>query len=165
MTLDNRLQELAVDRVTAERPVSYEDIPQWVTSEFASRMRLHSRALRGLKNAEYEDIGLVCDLLELLALSYVDSKRGVPNAWQSFEEGLTSHGVDLSKSISETRAGQHGEEYFVRNRNQNEFLEWHLKKGASRNPKNSLRIYFFWDEEDAEVIVGYLPGHLDNRMT
>lgn len=40
-----------------------------------------------------------------------------------------------------------------------------LEKGPSRNAARNLRIYFFWDEEDAEIVVGYLPGHLDNRLT
>ena len=28
------------------------------------------------------------------------------------------------------------------------------------------KIYlFFWDAEDEEVVIGFLPGHLDNRIT
>ncbi len=163
--LENRLRAFAVDTTTSAKPTTYDEIPNWLQTEFAGRIRLHSRALRGLKDAEYEDIGLVCELLALLATAYVDSKRGVDNAWQIFDFGIRNRGVDMSKSISAERAGEQGDLYFVKNRNRNEFLEWHLKKGASRNPKRDLRIYFFWDEEDAELVVGYLPGHLDNRLT
>jgi hypothetical protein len=49
----------------------------------------------------------------------------------------------------------------VRHKGQREFLEWHLQKGTSRDPSRDLRIYFFWDEEDEEVIVGFLT----NRIT
>ena len=73
--------------------------------------------------------------------------------------------MEISKSISETRAGEQGDEYFVRYRGRREFLGWHLKKGTSRDASRDLRIYFFWDEEDEEVVIGYLPGHLDNRIT
>lgn len=160
-----RSLEERIQIVPEKRPESYEGIQNWVETQFASRMRLHSRALRGLKDAEYENVGLVCDLLELLAVDYVDSKRGNRDAWRRFEEGITQLGVQYSKSISETRAGEQGDEYFVMIRGQKEFLEWHLKKGSSRIPTKDLRIYFFWDEEDEEVVVGYLPGHLDTRIT
>jgi hypothetical protein len=67
--------------------------------------------------------------------------------------------------ISGSRAGEQGDEYFVPYRGRKRFLEWHLKKGNSRDPRRDLRIYFFWDEEDEEIVLGYLTGHLDNRLT
>ncbi len=147
------------------RPKNYEDIQGWLESQFAGRLRLHSRALRALRDAEYENVELVCELLELLAIDYVDSKLGNRDAWAKFETELTRSGVQISKSISESRAGEQGEEYFVNIAGRKEFLEWHIKKGTSRNPKKDLRIYFFWDEVAEEVVVGYLPGHLDTRLT
>ncbi len=128
-------------------------------------MILHSRALRGLKDAAFSDLALVCNLLQLLALEYVDSKRGDRDAWKRFEDGIKSYGVDFSRSISETRAGEQGVEYFLRYRGRREFFEWHLKKGSSRDAGRDLRIYLFWDAEDEEVVIGFLPGHLDNRIT
>ena len=163
--LEKQLKAAAVQETDAELPKLYEDIPHWVETKFPGRMRLHSRALRGLKEAKYEDITLVCELLQLLATSYVDSKRGVEDAWIDFENGLKAKTVELSKSISGSRAGEQGEEYFVRNKGKNQFLEWHLKKGSSRKAERNMRIYFFWDEDDAEVVVAYLPGYLDNRLT
>ena len=44
-------------------------------------MKLHARALRGLKDASFDDVELVCELLQLLAVDYVDSKRGDRDAW------------------------------------------------------------------------------------
>jgi hypothetical protein len=164
-SLEDQLRIAAVQETDADTPEGYEDIPNWVETKFPGRMRLNSRALRGLKEAKFEDVELVCSLLRLLAISYVDSKRGVENAWQNFELGLKERNVELSKSISDNRAGQEGEEYFVKYKNQKRLLEWHLKRGSSRNAERNLRIYFFWDDEDAEVVIGYLPGHLDNRLT
>jgi hypothetical protein len=163
-----RALESRLDSVTTaglSRPEEYEEIAEWVENEFAGRMKLHPRALRGIKEAAFEDLNLVCDCLELLAVEYVDSKRGDREAWKRFEEGITSRGVEYSRSISEARAGEQGDEYFVRYRGRRYLLEWHLKKGTSRDAGHNLRIYFFWDEEDEEVIVGYLPGHLDTRIT
>jgi hypothetical protein len=120
--------------------------------------------LRGLREASFNDVGLVCEALELLAKEYVDGKRGSGEAWTRFTARLAELGLLYTRSISETRAGEEGDEYFVQYRGRRRFLEWHLKKGTSRSG-GSLRIYFFWDDEDEEVIVGFLPGHLDTRIT
>jgi hypothetical protein len=136
------------------RPKDYDEVATWVEREFAGRMKLHRRALRGLKDAVFDDLKLVCDLLALLAFEYVDSKRGIRDAWQRFDKGIQDRGVEYSKSISEKRAGEQGEEYFVRYKGNRSFLEWHLKKGTSRDAARDLRIYFFWDDEELCAEVG-----------
>jgi hypothetical protein len=163
--LEERLQSIKSTSQMSKRPESYEEVASWIQSEFAGRIQLCGKALRGLRDSKYEDIGLVCDAIELLATSYVDSKRGTQSAWHHFEVEIARWGIDFSKSISNTRAGEQGDEYFVSYRGRKQFLEWHLKKGNSRDPRRDLRIYFFWDEEDEEIVLGYLTGHLDNRLT
>jgi hypothetical protein len=74
----------------------------------------------------------------------------------------------MDRSISQERAGEQGEEYFVRyptSSSPRRFLEWHLRKGSNKDARYCLGIYFFWDDDTAQVIVGWLPSHLDNRMT
>ena len=44
-------------------------------------------------------------------------------------------------------------------------LDRHLKKGNSRNSRHCFRLYFFWDDEDEQVVVGWLTSHLDTRQT
>jgi hypothetical protein len=42
----------------------------------------------------------------------------------------------------------------------------HLKPGRNtRDPTRCLRIYFFWDDEEEQAVVGWLPGHLESRLT
>jgi hypothetical protein len=41
----------------------------------------------------------------------------------------------------------------------------HVKKGNSREARNCLRIYFFWDEEREQVVVGHLPAHLTTSQS
>jgi hypothetical protein len=72
------------------------------------------------------------------------------------EEGPTGSGI---------RAGEQGEEYFVKFGGRRVFLDRHLKKGSSRDPRYAFRLYFFWDEENDQVVVGWLPSHLDSRIT
>ena len=39
----------------------------------------------------------------------------------------------------------------------------HLTKGNSRNPQNTIRIAFAWDDERSQVVVGYVGLHQRNR--
>ena len=67
--------------------------------------------------------------------------------------------------MSEVQAGQEGNEYYVAYQGRRILMARHLKKGNSRDERYCLRIYFFWDDEDEQVVVGSLPGHLDTRNT
>lgn len=149
-------------------PDSYEDLPTWVSRELAGRLVLHPRAIQSLKKGEFEDPRLVGRCLLLLARDYRDERRGVPGARERLEEELEALHVRLSGSIDEARAGAEGEAYYVNyppGTVRRRFLELHLRKGTSHDPRRTLAIYFFWDEETQQVVVGWLPGHLENRMT
>ena len=70
--------------------------------------------------------------------------------------------------VSKERAGEQGDDYFVKyptSSNRNCFLEWHLRKGSNKDTRYCLGIYFFWDDDTQQIVVGWLPSHLDNRMT
>ena len=85
-----------------------------------------------------------------------------------FEAGTRDLGLRIGRSIARQRAGEQGSTYFVRwpaGGEDEEFLEWHLRKGSGMDPRHCLAIYFFWDEPGQQVVVGWLPGHLENRMT
>jgi hypothetical protein len=72
-------------------------------------------------------------------------------------------------SIDPGRAGEHGSTYFVNypiGSLTTRFLENHLRCGGNtRDPKRCLAIYYFWDDDSQQVVVGWLPGHLENRLT
>ncbi len=164
------LNEKTGGRSETEIPIpdNYDDLPEWVNSQLAGRLELHSRAQRGLKRANYEDVGLVYKGLLLLANEYRDQCLGREGAKGRFERLLGEYGLRLDKSISQERVGQQGDEYLVRyptSSGPKRFLEWHLRKGSNKDTRYTLGIYFFWDDDTQQVIVGWLPSHLDNRMT
>lgn len=148
---------------------SYDGLPDWVSDHLIGRAVLHSRAIRGLKSAEYEDLGKVRDALLLLAGDYRDMRLGVENAKQRFEARLGELGLRCDRSISQERAGEEGDTYFVRYpypSSPRRFIDSHLRAGGNtRDPKRCLAIYFFWDDETRQVVVCWLPAHLQNRVT
>ena len=81
---------------------------------------------------------------------------------------LQELGLELAPSISSSRAGEAGDEYYVTYPLEGEtkrMLEQHLRKGSGREERFCLRIYFFWDKDSKKVIIGWLPSHLDTRAT
>jgi hypothetical protein len=166
---------LAVEKKTGKSadaaiaiPTNYDDMPEWVEVQLAGRLVFHPRALQGVKKAKYEDIGLVYKCLLLLAGEYRNMRLGLDGAKKGWEDGLGRLELRFDKSISKERAGEQGDTYFVRyplGANQRQFLELHLRKGTTKDDRYCLGIYFFYDEDSNQVVVGSLPSHLDTRAT
>jgi len=156
--LARRLAEKVPD---APLPENFETIDEWALEHLAGRLVLLQRAARAARKSPFEDIELVYRCLVRLGTAYVDARRdGVP-----VEDLFDDLGVKLERTGDESRLSQWREQYFVPNGRENAFLEWHLKRGSRKDDKSTLRIYFFYDEDDQVVVVGHLPGHLDNEKT
>lgn len=169
--LQTRLKDKSGEAVDAELeyPTDYSELAKWVEDNLTSRLILHSRALRGIKGAEFEDLTLVCDSLLLLANEYRQMRLSHEGAKDEFEERQVELGLHCSASITPSRAGEFGDEYFVKyppHKSTKQFLKLHLRNNANtRDPKRCLAIYFFWDGETRQVVVGWLPSHLDIRAS
>lgn len=149
-------------------PKRLSEVSDWVEEHLAGRLVLHPRALRGLKDGHYADVGLIGRALLMLANEYRDRERGMRGAHDAFDAACKALELRYGRSIARERAGEEGETYFVRfpvNAEQPSFLEWHLRKGSGKDQRFCLAIYFFWDQATQQVVVGWLPSHLDNRMT
>lgn len=166
MQLESKTGESA--DTLSDIPTSYDEVPDWVDSAFAGRLELHPRAIRGLKKAVYEDISLVCQAIQALAREYRNMRLGHADGLKTWESKLAELGLEMSGSITESRAGEKGETYFVNyppHTTQRRYFENHLRRGNSRDQRHCLRIYFFWHSESQQVVIGWLPSHLDTRIT
>lgn len=148
-------------------PSSYDEMEEWVGRYLAGRLVLHPRALQGIKRARFDDVELAYKALLLLGNEYRDMRKGLLDQ-SKFQESMQELGLRCSGSISVSRAGEQGETYFVRwpiGSDTRAFLELHLRKGIDKDERLTLATYFFWDEDSQQVVVGWLPSHLENRMT
>ncbi len=148
-------------------PDSYDDMSDWCDKNLAGRLVLTSRAARGARSAAYDNPLLVYKALLVLAGTYRQMRLGLIGR-EVYEKALRSLELTESGSISPTRAGEQGDEYYVTypaGSTRRRLLEMHLRKGNSHDPRYALRIYFFWDDETSQVIVGWLTSHLDTRQT
>lgn len=151
-----------------EIPQDYEDLPEWVSRNLAGRLTLLPRAIRAVRDARYENSELVYRSLLLLANEYRNMKLGYDGAKKTFDRRTCDLELRCSPSISRERAGEKGDTYFVKypiHTTNRRFLEQHVRKGKAKDDLYCMAIYFFWDDETQQVVVGWLPSHLDNRLT
>lgn len=157
--------------VAVPPPPDLKGLDQWVAEKHDGKLILHPRASDAAKKSIYHDVSLIYSAIDLLAEEYRDM-RMAPLDLASEAHGrctakLQELGLELSRSISPSRSGEQGDEYFVTYpvSGKTRMLEFHLKKGSDRDERYSLRIYFFWDGDSRRVVVGWLPNHLDTRGT
>ncbi|MGP0018262.1 MAG: hypothetical protein ACLPHP_06815 [Candidatus Sulfotelmatobacter sp.] len=153
-------------------PDSLSDLEQWLAGRHPERVMIHPRAVGAAKKSRYGDIALIYSALDLLGTEYWNmrtSPRELAHKRRYVcDERLKELGLELSLSISDSRAGEQGDEYKViypLGSERKRLLEFHLRKGSDRDERFCLRIYFFWDEAAKKVVVGWLPSHLDTRST
>lgn len=146
-------------------PKTYGEMEEWVDKYYSGKIDLHSRAKRSIKDASFTDVKLVYECLKLLAEDYVSVRKGdIPR--DEFDKKCAELGVEDCPSISDNRAGELGDTYFVEYRGDKKKLDRHIKKGnVTREPEKCMRIYYFWDDEEEKVVIGSLPQHLQIRTS
>lgn len=155
-----------------QRPATYGELAKWVHDGLAGRLVLSARAEDAVKAAEFQDVALVYDALELLATEYRNMRLANPEERTLRQEALQARlgelGLSDSGSIAESTRGEFKELYEITwppGGKAKRVLDRHLAKGKNKEERYTLRIYYFWDEESSQVVVGHLPSHLRNRKT
>lgn len=165
-TLEERLKFQAP--VVSKVPIlkTLDDFEPWCREHLSGAVEVHNRAIQAVKKSRYEDIGLIYKALLLLRDGYVPMKReGGLDKKELFERQCGELGLSEESTFSGNRWGEEGDEYKVRYAGRPRLLDRHLKKGTGRDERYCFRLYFFWDEDGEQAVVGWLPSHLDTRIT
>lgn len=144
-------------------PISLDGLEDWVAENLSDRITLLPRAARAAKKGVFSDIRLVCDCLGLLADSYRRMRLGQLSR-DEFETACGRLGVELSLT-GQSSIAKYSSDYTAMYGGARREFDLHLKKGTDRDARNCLRIYFFWDQDSEQVVVGHLPGHLTTEAT
>ena len=154
------------EAVSIPIPDTYDELPDWVETNFPGRLQLLPRAIRSLKNAEFEDVHLVYKALELLGTDYNKMRTGEISR-EKFDEKCQALGITECPCIADNRAGELKDIYFIPDYHGHKVkIDRHIKNGGgSRNPKRCMRIYFFWDEDMQQAVICYLPQHQQIRAS
>jgi hypothetical protein len=150
-------------------PESLDELETWAQHRLKGKILLHSRALKGAKKSRYKDPALIYRSLLFLGNDYRELRieGAAGDSADRCQAKLLELGLELTNSITPARAGEQGEDYYVDypSLGETQFLRHHLKKGTSRDERRCLRVYFFWDETEKLVVIGWLPSHLGTRLS
>lgn len=143
---------------------TYEALSQWVENYFCDKIILLPKVKKSLSDMKFKDCRLVYEALKLLGTEYFQMKMGDLTK-ADFDEKCKALKLKYDRASTDVTAGMQGDEYFPLYKGKKRRLDFHLTKGVSREAKDCLRIYFFWDDENSVVVVGWLLDHLDTRDT
>jgi hypothetical protein len=165
-SLEARLDEVGEQASAIPIPADLEDFEEWCDRYLTGFVELHNRAYQGIKRSEYHDHSFVYQSLLLLKNFYVPMRRHPgTDAKQKYDDECKKLGLQESGTISDERLGEQGDTYIVNYAGERRILDRHLKRGISKDRRKCFRLYFFWDDENEQVVVGWLPSHLDTRQS
>ena len=168
-TLRGRMRFLEAESgISAEEeiPADLSGFEEWADQALAGTVHVHPRALREIKQSDYEDIPLIYNSLLLLRDYYAPMRqKGGRELLQKYEERRDALYLKEEKSISKTREGEQGEAYTVTVGKRKIRMNFHFKKGTSHESRYCFRLYFDWDKGTGQVVVGWMPSHLPTRAS
>lgn len=164
-SLEHRLSERG-ESVATPIPATLSDLEPWCSEHLSGHVVVLPRAFGGARDSQYENPRLVYEALLVLRDAYVPMRRsGGGDLRDAYESALERLRLREEASFAGTRWGEEHDEYRVVFNGRKTMLDRHLKKGTSRDPRYCFRIYFFWDEDTEQAVVGWLTSHLDTRLT
>jgi hypothetical protein len=145
-------------------PVTFDDLEEWCRTYLPGNIVVLPRALRAAKKADFQEPALAYKALLLLRNEYVMLRtEGGPMVMKGWQDGLVQLGLEERPTFSGDRAGEEGDEYKVLWGKRKRLLDRHLKGCNSREERYCFRLYYFWDDESQQVVVGSFPAHLSTR--
>ena len=136
----------------------------WCRTHLSGSVEIHNRAFQGAKKSLFGKVELIYRALLLLRDYYVPMRReGSRERKEAFEKACAE--LRLEESATGDTRGAKRSQYTVQYAGRPCLLDRHLKQGQSKDPRICFRLYFFWDETEEQVVVGWLPSHLESMLT
>ena len=133
-------------------PTSWDEMSSWCDETLAGRVALTGSTRRELGGAEFADVGLVAQCLNWLGNEYRDGRL------RGGDPKLHGRIAEIEHGVFNLPCG--GDSFECTWNGRRQAVEWHVKNGANtRNPKRCLRIYYFWDDRDKQVVIASMPAH------
>ena len=135
-------------------PDDWKDLTRWCQKELGEQLELRPAAVQGIKKAEFEDLGLTAECLVWLAHTYREYRRTSPGQALDIRNDVDSR---LSDGPAARNINFRDWEHVPRHEHRN------IGRGNSRERKNCLRIYYYWDAAAEKVVIVSMPHHAQTR--
>jgi hypothetical protein len=134
----------------------------WIDREMPPYVEILPKAFRSLRKAPHVDVMRLAVGFMFLRDVYVPYRTGSSVTPTAYREGLVAAGYDEGACFSKSSSLQVFNGYKATWNGRTVWLDRHLKRGIGTCSQTMIRIYFAFDRETGTVIVGHMPGHLDN---
>lgn len=149
-----------------ETPKTFKNLQEWESQHLSGSVVILNRAYRAAKKSSLKNPKLAYQALLVLRDHYVPMRRESSHDKQkAYKAALGKLGLEESPSFSGARASEQEDKYIVQYEGRKRWLDKHLKKSNARDERYAFRLYFFWDKETRQVIVGWFPSHLPTRIS
>ncbi|MDE0627065.1 MAG: hypothetical protein OXH99_11755 [Bryobacterales bacterium] len=130
-------------------PDTWESFYEWHLEHLTDKLLLSQRAVREIKSTRFKDVELAAKGLVWLATKYRKSRIG-------------GRGENLRGACGSGLANQPcgGDTFLFKWADKRIPVKWHVKGTNTRDPERCLRIYYFWDARNQQVVVASMPGHV-----
>lgn len=174
----NRILRASLDELTLARahseglaspevvfPDTFDELESWAARYLGDDVILLNRAIKAAKDSPLADPKKAYQALWLLKAYYVPTLYGDRDASAALKAEAMSLGLEISKVGEAATSHRYKSQYSISYRGRTYTMDRHVSGNSSRDPRQGLRVYYAVDEDNGFLIVGHLPGHLDNRMS
>ena len=144
---------------------SVEDAVRLAQASFAHRLVIAANSESNVEESQFKWPDKVLNALEWLATTYYDSRSGLLTV-TDLDASCREH-CDMwyKASQGETTMIAYPNSYTTVVDGEQIWLEEHIGKGNSFDPRRTIRIAFNWDKTRQQVIVGYIGRHQRTRAS
>lgn len=149
-------------------PESWDDLEAWVDAYGDNKLVLLPQAVKVARESSFKNIPLAYMALDYLVRYYVPMRtRDVDDTapYQASQQALSKFGLELSQVGAALNDRRYKQDYRRQYDGKDIWLDQHLKAGVGFDSATLFRLYFWYDADNAKVVVGHLPTHLTNRIT
>jgi hypothetical protein len=161
--LKKKLEESVGSQITPI-PTSLDAFETWCKEYLVGSVEIANRAYQGIRKTDFHDHEFIYRSLLLLRDHYVPMRiEATQLRKRSFEEALCQ--LNLEEAPTGDEVKRSFDLYSVQYGGRRRALDRHLKGSNSRDRRYGFRLYFFWEDDSQVVVVGWLPSHLDSRLS
>ena len=153
--------------VGREKLAAAEQFGEWIRSNLSTNIWISPKAVREFeKSCTFKNIEIIGETLFMLDDLYISMRRSPSDeAFSRFRIRLSELGLEDKPCFKNKNDIKNFPEYRVSYQANLYWCDQHIKYGGGTDPRNMFRIYYHWNEIENILLIGHLPGHLDNHLT
>lgn len=116
-------------------------------------------SVQGKVEDDFKDPASAYDALEWIATTFHHAKIGKESCPDFDKSCRGASGFRYEAHQGDTTIGKYPDDYIIRWKEEKRKLERHVGTGSGKDSRHTLRIAFFFDDEEEVAVIGYIGQH------